>query len=275
MKIGKSWLVLLIAVVLTVAATVLFSYRGFLVMFLLLITAVIFYLYPAICCMKAGRKYNEGDDEGCIAYFEKAYRCRHASPTVILTYAYQLIRMSRTKQAEYILNDLLNQQKKLKPKEVQMAKQNLSLVMYKTERFDKAKELMEEVFSQAKTSGTYGTLGYYKILADGADKALAFCEEAYDYDNEDAVIVDNLLMVYISLKRFEDGRRALDAFLKNSNKRLPELYYHAAQIEHALSHEEEAARYLRLAKEQKRSFLTTVSEEELESLSREIVSKAN
>lgn len=273
MKIGKSWIVLIAAVALTILATVLFSYQGFLVMFFLLILAALFYLYPAICCMKAGRKYNEGDDKGCILYFEKAYKCRRATPTVILTYAYQLIRMGQLKRAEYVLNDLLNRGKKLKQHDQLMTKQNLSLVMYKTERFDKAKELMEEVFEASKTSATYGTLGYYQILADGFLKALPFCEKAYDFNQDDAVIVDNLLTVYIGLARWEDAKKVLDTFVEGPNKKLLELYYHAAQIEKQLGHLKEADKYIHLAQEQKRSFLTTISQEEMDDFAAVIASE--
>jgi len=263
MKIGKSWIILLVTVLLTIAATVLFSIKGFLVMMVLLILVALYNLYPLVCCMKAGKKFNEGDNEGCVHYFEKAYKCHRATPMVILTYAYQLIRMSNTKRAEFILNDLLNSKKKLKPNEVLMAKQNLSLVMYKTERFAEAKEIMEDVFSESQTTGTYGTLGYYKILSDGFADSLVFCEKAYSYNDTDPVIADNLLTVYMGLDRYEDAKAVVDHIMKTDKNKILELFYHAAQIEEKIGDVAAAEHYLGMAKEQNRSFLTTVSEEDI------------
>lgn len=273
MKNGKVKILLIVMVLLTIAATVLFSVKGLVVMLVLLVLVALYFLYPSICCIKAGQKYNVGDEKGCLYYFENAYKWPSATPMVKLTYAYQLIRMANTKRAEFILNDLLNNKQKLKQNELLMTKQNLSLVMYKTERFQEAKELMEDVFEESQTSSTYGTLGYYKILADGYADALIFCEKAYAYNDQDTVIADNLLTVYIGLDRYEDAKAIVDNVMKSDKKKVLEFYYHAAQIEEKIGEIAAAEHYIGLAKEQKRSFLTTASEEEIMNLEELILSK--
>ena len=84
-------------------------------------------------------------------------------------------------------------------------KQILSLIHYRQNNFEDAVELMSEVFEARKSSSIYGALAYYKILAEDED-AMEFCLEAYDYNSDDKIIVDNLIIMHLKNGDYEKAK---------------------------------------------------------------------
>lgn len=75
-----------------------------------------------------------------------------------------------------------------------------------------AVELLERTHMKSPNGSSYGALGYMYVEMGDADKALAFNLEALDYDDEDAVTLDNLGQVYYRL--LNDKEKALEYFTK-------------------------------------------------------------
>lgn len=74
-----------------------------------------------------------------------------------------------------------------------------AVAQYKLGNLPKAVELLKELFRNKKTGLLYDTLGYILIEAGEYGEALAFNQEAVDYDDEDAIALDNLAQVYYRL----------------------------------------------------------------------------
>jgi tetratricopeptide (TPR) repeat protein len=96
-----------------------------------------------------------------------------------------------------------------KPMIKNSAKINQSIVYWKLGDLDTALEMIQEVHNKLKNTRTYALLGYLLIEAGDLDKALAFNLEAYDYDDTDAELIDNLAQTYY---RLGDKENALKYF---------------------------------------------------------------
>ncbi len=106
---------------------------------------------------------------------------------------------------------------------------NYSICQWKTGRLDAAIELMKSVFNDLKNSVVYGSLGYMLIekatQTGDFSEAQAFNQEAYEYDDEDAVVLDNLGQMYL---RMGDKAKALEYFERaheEKPKQVDTLYY--------------------------------------------------
>lgn len=264
------WIFLLFSLVVTFGAWWFFGWIGVLVVGLTGLAVLLYILYPTFCMVMATRKYGQGDEVECVKWFERGYKRKKYPPNIAITYAYYLIRMGNTQRSEYILNRLLKDRSRLKKQELMMTRQNLSLLMYRTMRFQEAKELMEEVFEDYKSTSVYGSLGYYKILADTREEALAFCKEAYDYNNSDYVIIDNLIQAYYNVGNFKAAKELSDEAIAKNDKMLTEKFFRAAQVENKVGDKELALEYLIKAQECPRSFLTTIPFSAINDLIREV-----
>lgn len=60
---------------------------------------------------------------------------------------------------------------------------------------------MEKLYEEAPNGRIYQTLGFAYILEGDLKKALSFNLEAMDYDENDAVVLDNLATTYLALDR--------------------------------------------------------------------------
>ncbi len=264
------WLFLLLSLVVTFAAWWFFGPLGVMAVCLAILIILLYVLYPTFCMVMATRKYGQGDEVGCVKWFERSYKRKKYPPNAAITYAYYLMRMGNTQRSEYVLNRLLKDRSRLKKQELMMTRQNLSLLMYRTKRFQEAKELMEEVFEDYKSTSVYGTLGYYKILADTREEALNFCKEAYDYNSSDYVIVDNLIQAYYNVGNYKAAKELCDQEMERNNKMQAEKFYHAAQVENKLGNYELALEYLMKAQDCPRHFMTTIPFSAMNALIREV-----
>lgn len=105
-------------------------------------------------------------------------------------------------------------------------------------------------------------LGYYKILSNAPD-AQAFCEEAYEYNSDDKIIIDNVIILCLQNGDLQRAKELSDKSIGAGNKGV-EIFYHAGQAEQALGNDEKALEYYKMAASCTRSFMTTVSEREVE-----------
>jgi len=89
---------------------------------------------------------------------------------------------------------------------------NFAVADFKLGAIDKAIELMERAHQKTPCGNTYGALGYMYIVQGDANKALEFNLSALEYDDEDAVTLDNIGQVYYRL--LNDKEKALEYFKK-------------------------------------------------------------
>lgn len=236
----------------------------------LLVFGIVLYRRGAALCMTvAMRRYTQGKKIKAMDWFERGYKMGMKTDQKI-TYAYYLLREGRIGKCEEILAGMLAFRSQ-KPLEKTKAKANHAMLLMKTGRLYEAIEELEEIFPTYKNSSTYGSLGFCYLVQGNIKKALEFNEEAYDYNSDDLVIVDNLMQTYAKLDRFDEAYE-LSKKLMEKEPAFREAYYDTAVIEYQLGKNEDAIKRLEHALTIPTSFLTTVSDDIINSLKTKIES---
>lgn len=163
-----------------------------------------------------------GNFNGCIGYvrhirgrwekalprYEKGYR-QGMGYRFQLSYGLGLLRAGDFEEARELFSRILLSSA---PETIRShAKYNQGLVYWKLGRIDEAHDTMEEAFQKTPNAKSYGALGFFKVLRGDLNDALAFNQEALEYDDEDPVILDNMGMIYYEMG---DMDQALSYFLK-------------------------------------------------------------
>lgn len=230
----------------------------------------IYTFIPQYYAMRGNAFFNKGDYESAAQWYKKANDTGHAKANIRASYAFVLLRAGKPDEAEDVLNKLLYL-KGIKPVFKNQAKQNRCMAYYKQGKLDEAIEDAEELFNSGyKTSTVYGMIGFFKLLrGDDLAETTAFCEEAYDYNDEDRDILDNLSICYFRAGRYKDAEKISEKLI-NDHPEFVEACYHGAQIQQKLGNKEKALEYFNKLPNCNRSFMTTVSEEDIVAMGEEL-----
>ncbi len=218
--------------------------------------------YATLCYMMGMRAYGMQDINGSFRWFERAEK-KGMNVNQKITYAYYLMREGRVERSEALLNSILAFSQK--PDVKYVAKSNHAILMLKTGRVAEALEELEEIFPVYKNSTIYGSLGYLYIITGDMEKAKVFNHEAYDYNKEDAVILDNMVQLYNKLEDYETAY-GYACELMEKNPTFIEAYYNAAIAEIALGKNEEAKAHLKHALTVRTCFISSVHHEDVQKL---------
>jgi tetratricopeptide (TPR) repeat protein len=209
---------------------------------------------------RANLAYSRGQKEEALKWFERAVAYENAPPFARISYGYLLLRNGQTEQAEQQFKKALAMNL---PREAKRsAELNMALVKWKKGQLQEAIRDLEQVYEDYKTTALYGTLGYLYIEQGDLDQALRFNEEAYDYNDSDAVILDNLGQTCYLRGEYD---RAMEIYerLVDKNPAFPEPYFHFGQVWMAKGNKEMARLYFEKALDQPMHHLNTVTREEI------------
>ncbi len=223
----------------------------------------------AFCMAIAMRNYTKGKKIKAMDWFERGYKMGMKTDQKN-TYAYYLLREGRVGKCEEVLKQMLAFRSQ-KPIEKAQIKATYAMLLMKTGRLYQAIEELEEIFPTFKNSSTYGSLGFCYLVQGDIKKAFEFNKEAYDYNSDDLIIVDNLMQTYAKLGEF-DKAYELSQILMEKEPIFREAYYDAAVIEYQMGKTEDALKRLNHALTIPTSFLTTVSDEIINNLKAKIES---
>ena len=256
-----------------VAAALILAYRyswvlGIAVSAVIVLYGIYYYL-PQIYRGKGRTYFNEGNYGAAKRMFKKAVDTGHAKGDIRMEYSYILLRTGDIEEAEQIVNNMLCY--KIKPEYRGRAIIQRCMCYYKKGELDEALEDGMELYNEGYRSiMLYGMLGFFKILKDPMSQdTFDFCMEAYDYADDDRDIRDNMLICYYNRGEYEKAKEISDLVLEKEPK-FVEAWYHGAQVEFKLGNYEEALRMLDRTSECNRSFMTTISVDEIEKLREEI-----
>lgn len=224
--------------------------------FLLIYNLSVFYQ------IKGQTEYNKGNIQMAEKWFKKAaesVRGRNNS-YMLVSYGYILFKEGKLKEAEEILMKAVDKSKGRDDRN--MAKSNLALVVWKKGDLDKAFRMLKEVTAEYKTSAVYGSLGYLAIEKGDLDEALKINLEAYDFNSDNAVILDNLAHLYHMRGEMD---RAGEMFKKLMQKEphFPEAYYDYGKYLEDAGEPEKAAEMYQRALKCKFNFNNTITVEQV------------
>lgn len=216
-----------------------------------------------IYALRGNLAYMKGDTDGALALMEKAYAAKSAMPKHLIGYAYLLMKTGDPARAEQLLNEVLPGL----PNGVDQmqAKVNLATTHWLQGRRDEAVSLLQAVHEEYKNTVVYGNLGYFLLLQGRIEEALAFNEEAYEYNSDDLTILDNLAQNYYRLGRYEEAAETYAKVAAKSPKHAESYYYYALTLE-KLGRTEEAREQARLAADKPLALVTDVTEEDVKRL---------
>ncbi len=231
---------------------------------------IVFINRASIYARKGFMALQKKDNKKALEYYEKAYKTNKASADIVLTYGIMLLRNARPEEAEFIFNlTVLNPRAKAEVKN--KAKQYRALTYYKLGREDEALEDAQEIFESYKNSFSYGLLGYLMLATNqDLDATYKICLEAYEYNSDDRDICDNMLVCYLRKNELEEAKKVSDLMIERFTT-FTETYYHSAILYKKLGDNEKAKSLLeKISENCVRTYLTTVSEEEIEELKKSL-----
>lgn len=235
------------------------------IVILIVVLFLIYKLLPVIF-REAGRMAGTNGD------FEKALK--HLKTAVKLSgnvknknlYGYMLMQNSRFREAIVVFNEVILDRAVLPANKV-TSKVYRAMAKIKLGEKQDALEDAEEIFESVKNTLTYALLGYMR-QANG-DAALDFCLEAYDYNDDDRDICDNLAVAYYMTGDYEAAMETADE-VREKFPSFVEGYYHSAQIAARLGNKKSALELLEQIQNCTRTVMTTVSVEDIEALKEEL-----
>lgn len=250
----------------------LFFSVGKLYAFLLLAGFLLLRLLPMLLMLVGNMKYAKGEIEKSKRYFHLVYKCPYASMKQRIIYSYILLSDKKLDEASKILISLSG--KTMSTADRQSLLLNQSLVAWKKDKLDEAIMLMKQAYQIGKTMVVYQNLGYFLILKGDYEKALEFNLEAYEYDESNAGILDNLGESYYFLEEYHKALRLLQSAVQKKPT-YPSPYYYLALTLLKLGRLTDAAAVLKQALDCRFSYLSAVQKAEVEGKLAEIESINN
>ena len=159
---------------------------------------------------KARKAHQEGRTEEAMKLYQEVMEEGNKDPAVFLPYSVLLIRNGRYAEAREML--VKNQKLPMGPDQKNQLFVNYAACVYKMGELQKGIDLLERQHQKQPSGMIYETLGYLYIEAGDAEKALAYNMEAYEYDDEDAITLDNLGQIYYRM--LGDKEKAKEYFEK-------------------------------------------------------------
>ena len=190
-------------------------------------------------------KHQRGNKDEAMAMYKTLYDDGIIMANYILPYSVLLLRSGKEGVYTKVREMLVKAQKApdLTEDRRQQLLMNYAIAVWKLGELDKAVSTLEASHRQAPCSLTYQSLGFLYIETGDAEKALAYNQEALEYDDEDSVTLDNLGQIHYRL--LGDKEAALPYFQKahaNRPSQIDTLYFLALYDEEAGRLEEAASK---------------------------------
>lgn len=215
---------------------------------------------------KAILDHQRGKTQEARAIYEQLYQSGYLSAAYMLPYSVILLREGG--EENYLkVKEILKKAEKAPDLDASRRQELLmdyAVAQYKLGELDKAVSLLEASHRKSPCGLTYQALGFLYIEAGDAEKALAYNQEAVEYDDEDPVTLDNLGQTYYRL--LNDKEKALEYFTKAheiKDTQIDTLYF-LAQYDKEAGKKAEALEKLKKAAEGRFSPLNYATKERVE-----------
>ena len=154
-------------------------------------------MFTFLKARKAATLCSKSDFAGAMKLYQECVNEGLTDARSLLTYSVLLIRDNRFQEARELL---VNMQKyKMSDADRSQLFVNYASCVYKMGELKKGIELLERQHAKQPNGMLYETLGYLYVEAGDYEKALAFNQEALEYDDEDPITLDNLGQTYYRL----------------------------------------------------------------------------
>ena len=206
--------------------------------------------------------------------YEEAYADGMRDPQILRAYAVLLLRFDRAPEARKIF---LECEKTIgnDPKMRKELRVNFAVCQWKLGELDQAIENMEAAAGNGMTSMIYTTLGYFYIekakQTGDFSKAIEFNNQAMEYDDEDAGILDNMGQLYYFMGKHDEAYEYFAKAYKQKQTQVASMYY-IAKINLERGNLEKAEAFIDACSDGNFSALATITPAQVEALKNEIAS---
>lgn len=238
--------------------------------FLILLIIILIIKRNALMCMIAKIKYGRGDIDGAERMFEKAFKNGNPAPEYQFLYGYILLRKGKLEKANKVL--ALASMSNAKPATKYRIKAMRALVFWKEGDIDTAIETLENINSEYKNTTIYQDLGLLYVLKGDKEKARSFNEEAYAYNDDDNMIMDNLAESYALCGEMEKSEEIYKKLLAKE-PRFAEAYWGYGIVLFEKGEKEKGLELMRKSLDKRITFLSTLQKEEIEAMIKEYEKK--
>ena len=231
------------------------KYLNFIILFVIII-----WLRGEICASIATLIYARGRSRAWKVWYKAADFLGGMRFNSKLRYAYLLLKDGDIEIAnkKFVLLSM----QKLTDERRMRVKAAYALVFWKQGNVSTAIEMLEDVVEKAPNTAVYGSLGYMYVYNNNLTAALEFNQKAYEYNCDDAIILDNLAYTFFKAGEYSKAREFYERLI-GMNPSFPEAYYGYACLLAELGDNERAAGMARRALNAEFSFLSMVTRREI------------
>ena len=177
--------------------------------------------------IEAGKeKEGQAKLDEALQYYAQAYEAGLDRVGMLMSYGVLLMRRGEYEKAKEVYLRVHYKPGLSKDDRFDL-RNNYSICLWRLGKLDEAIATIKRAAADNKTTLVYTTLGLFLILkADQTgdfSEAIAFNDEAYEYDDEDPAILDNLGFLHMTME--EHARRAGDAEKVKAERKLAYDYF--------------------------------------------------
>lgn len=233
---------------------------------LIILGGILYFKRATFYSLRAQMLFNT-DKQKAFELFEKAYKTNKMKPQIALLYCYLLLRDAQVDVADKKIDEILEKYKtNLSETDIKNAHLNKALIKWKSSDLSGAIKKAEALYESGfKTTALYGVLGYWYILDNQYQKAFEINKEAYEYNNSDLIIADNLAQNYYLLGDLEKSYEMYLQILKKEPTFI-EPYYNFALVLIEKNEKDMAIKYLKKALEIEEKFLSDITHKQINEL---------
>lgn len=231
------------------------------------LSAVVYYYYMNYYNIKGQYWLVRGDGGRALEYYKKAYD-RKPKAVNTLNYGYLLLRVGRLSEAETIINSTF-MLSKITEDDKNRARMMLALISWQRGDISEAIGIYESLLAKEENTAVYANLGFLYIESGDIDKAYKFCRRAYEYNDDNNVILDNIAECAYRSGNLSEAREYLEKAV-NSKQPIAENYYHYAKVLKDAGDREQALKYARMADSMTVNALSGIKKSDVSSLVSEL-----
>lgn len=234
--------------------------------------------------MRQQGKYVEAKNKLDEAFemYHKAYEAGFRKPAQLLAYAILTMQCGHFERARELMLEV-SKDKELAREDRFTLRVNFAICQWKMGRLDKAIETIRLAAGEKVNGAIYTTLGMFLVEkareTGDFEEALRFNQEALDYDDEDAAVLDNLGQLYLIMSDqcLKDGNReqaeqwretAYRYLVKAHDEKGDQVtsIYYLAILEHERGNDKRARELIEERKKYVTTALCPISDEEFAAL---------
>jgi len=199
--------------------------------------------------------------EEAIKLYDQAIKGGCTKVAYIMAYGVLLLRFGRFEESRQLFLKAESNRSITKDEKVQL-RINFAICQWKLGQLDSAIEQLKIAMQDGATGMLYGSLGYIlieKAIRTGDfDEAVAFNKQAMDYDDEDAVILDNMGQLNLAMGNKEEALSFFEKAHAVKPRQVDTLYY-LARLAAEKGDKAKALEYLNTALSGNFSALSTIN----------------